>query len=204
MKVHDFSKSKTIGSQSAEVVRRWLERLPQTLGIISVEEHKRYQRRDIDFLWETAKGIYRVEVKGDTVGHRTGNFFFETISNDRRRSPGCFMYTEADLLFYFMIKSGELYIMPVEPTREWFEREKDRFKKHRVPNRRYNTIGHLVPVDVVINEVSCLKFQIPIEKREEPKESIAKGKMGLRTKREWQAPRIHDERKLSRHGGLVL
>lgn len=154
MRIHEFRKSLKVGDKAAQLAKEWLRSLPQTKGLVSVEADKAYQKRDIDFLWETDKGFYRVEVKGDTWGHKTGNLFFETTSNVEQDNDGCFMYTEADLLLYLMLKSRELYILPVEDVRAWFIREIERFRKQRVKNKDYTTTGRLVPGSILKREVS--------------------------------------------------
>lgn len=154
MRIHEFRESLKVGDKAAQLAKEWLRSLPQTKGLVSVEADKAYQKRNIDFLWETNKGFYRVEVKGDTWGHQTGNLFFETTSNTRRGSDGCFMYTEADLLLYLMLKSRELYILPVEDVRAWFMREIERFREQEVKNKNYTTIGRLVPANTLKQEVA--------------------------------------------------
>ena len=59
-----------------------------------------------------------IEIKADTYAagdfpgrSDQGNFFFELVSNDTRnpRTPGCFVYCEADHFYYLFLATGTLY-----------------------------------------------------------------------------------------------
>ncbi|MEW6499503.1 MAG: hypothetical protein AB1589_44625, partial [Cyanobacteriota bacterium] len=69
-------------------------------------------------IWATQKGEVLVEVKGDRW-NRTNNFFFETHSNLEKGTMGCFLYTEADWLFYYFVNTRLLYKLPMPKTRDW-------------------------------------------------------------------------------------
>lgn len=139
--------------QAAEELENWLRGLPQTLDVINVENNPVWQERDVDLLWHTKKNRYRVEIKGDRW-HQTGNFFFETDSNKEKGTPGCFMYTEADLLFYYFIGIKTLYILPMPLIRDWFKPRIEQFKQRSTTTpageTHYTTVGRLVPIKHVL------------------------------------------------------
>jgi len=124
------------------------------------------KRDDIDFSW-TFWGVSQeprtrtVEVKVDTQGHETGNYAFETVSNESRASPGCILRTQADILFYYFVGSRELHMSQTRRLREWFLRElaskPKRFRTFEtytlVGNECYCAFGRLVP----IREVPCMR-----------------------------------------------
>lgn len=146
---------------STDVTHFLLTAWEQTVAVHNVEEDPAYQEHDIDLLWtvKTNNNSLRVillEVKGDRY-HQTGNFFFETISNESKGTQGCILYTKADWLFYYFVEIGRLYCLPTERVRPWFEANSSRFAERRTstPTRysRYITVGRLVPIQTVLQEV---------------------------------------------------
>ncbi|MCI0398964.1 MAG: hypothetical protein L0322_29080 [Chloroflexi bacterium] len=148
---------------AAAEVTDFLERAwPQTVVVHNVEEMPVYQEHDVDLLWTVVDRAGRmrvipIEVKGDRY-HQTGNFFFETISNESRGTPGCFMYTKAKWLFYYFVEIGRLYCLPVARVRPWFCHQMERFEERRTStpvgqDEVYVTIGRLVPIQAVLEEV---------------------------------------------------
>lgn len=112
-------------------IEAFLRSLPYTLGVINVEDDKDYQKIDVDLLWvykwRNQELLKKVEIKGDRY-YWTGNYFIETISNKERNNPGCFMYTEADYLFYYFADTKELNVMPMPDARKWFLQHTNEFQ----------------------------------------------------------------------------
>jgi hypothetical protein len=115
-----MSDSLPVARRAAGDIESYLRGRSETRSVLNVEEDPQYQQIDVDLVWETHKQTYLVEIKGDRIGHKSGNFFFETFSNKERGTPGCFLYSEADLLFYYFVETGRLYILPLPETRRWF------------------------------------------------------------------------------------
>ncbi|MCI0673745.1 MAG: hypothetical protein L0Y64_25125 [Myxococcaceae bacterium] len=118
----------------------------------------RFQHRGVDLLWEQVDGsVLGVEVKGDRQPRRT-NYFFELISNLERDTPGCFLYSHADLLAYVFLTQRELHLLPLARVREWFlPRAKGYTLRHtstRTGAIKYTTVGAVVPVADVHGDVS--------------------------------------------------
>ena len=106
-----------------------------------------------------------MEIKGDRH-HRTGNFFFETVSNESKGTTGCFLYTRAEWLFYYFVEVQTLYCLPMYSVRPWFEENMDRFRERRTSTpvaegqEHYVTVGRLVPIQTVLAEVpGVLQFR---------------------------------------------
>lgn len=141
---------------AAKEIERWLRSFDETVSVVNVEAQPEYQSLDIDLIWTTRKRTWKVEIKGDRW-HKTGNFFFETDSNRERGTPGCFMYTAADYLFYYFVTPADLYCLPMPITREWFLKNMQRFPRREtttpVGGGSYTTVGRLVPIRVVLDEV---------------------------------------------------
>jgi len=186
------------------IVERYLQAQAGTVAVVNVEDNPDYQRRDVDLLWrvlvergDTVRE-WRIEVKVDryaapkdavlgTFARRdTGNFALETVSNDERGSPGCFLYTSAHELYYYYLavsnspvevhryhEDGDaegmlarlkvlrdvLYVLPVQPTRDWFLRRQDEFVDWETGTAGasgqalYRTRGKKVPRQRVLAEV---------------------------------------------------
>ncbi|GAB4579359.1 MAG: hypothetical protein Fur0022_20970 [Anaerolineales bacterium] len=142
---------------AARTLETWLWTRPETLDIHNVEDDPAYQKADVDFLWVTQNATYKLELKADRLGHRTGNFFFETTSNKEKGTPGCFLYTEADLFFYYFTETRQLYSLPMPATRTWFLPRQAQFAEREtttpVGTGYYTTVGRLVPIHLVCQEV---------------------------------------------------
>ena len=151
-----MSSGMQVAKQATADIEAWLRSLSQTQKIENVENNPIYQEIDVDLLWTTHKACYQVEIKGDRW-HQTGNFFFETHSNKEKGTTGCFLYTKADLLFYYFIEPRDLYILPMIETRSWFQLNIQRFKERAVKTPvgqdSYTTVGRLVPIEMVLQEV---------------------------------------------------
>lgn len=168
LKQHSLHYTTGVAQQAATDVTHFLETFwSQTVAVHNVEDHPAYQEHDVDLLWTVMERgrlrVIPVEVKGDRY-HQTGNFFFETVSNAGRGTPGCFLYTKAEWLFYYFVETGRLYCLPMSTVRPWFEATMERFEERRtstpVGGTSYVTIGRLVPIDTVLYEVpDVLQFQ---------------------------------------------
>lgn len=154
-----------IADKATEDIVNFLEAIPTVVGVINVEDSQYYREKDIDLVVVTNKGgttkTMLVEIKGDTY-HHTGNYFFETFSNAEKGTEGCFLYTEADYLFYYYVGVQELHMLPMKETREWFIDNIKLFTtketKTLVGNgASYTTVGELVPRYRLLEEVKGVK-----------------------------------------------
>lgn len=139
----------------------YLLALPQTRKVLDVQEEEDFQKQDIDLVvWFNINGKpekKRIEVKGDRY-YSTGNYFFETISNKAKQTPGCFIYSNCDYLFYYFIEMHELHILTMPDVRNWFLKNQNRFKisETSTPVRgggHYITVGRLVPRHILQEEM---------------------------------------------------
>lgn len=156
-----------IAKQAAKEIESFLENKPENISVTNVEKDEIYQKKDIDVIWKykinNTSRETNIEIKGDTYDH-TGNFFFETMSNRELNKPGCFMYTEADFLFYYFINTKVLYLLPMPKTREWFLKNESRFVEKMVSTEIngeivYTSLGKLVPRNIVMKEVLGTKMK---------------------------------------------
>lgn len=144
-------------TENMEIIHNFLYAREETVGIAEASDEEQ-RERDIDFHWlrllDNKIEELKVEVKFDTQGHATGNFAFETVSNELKSTPGCILRSEADLLFYYFTESKELWVMDMKEVRSWFLSEmasvKNRFRSFEtytvVGSNVYSSYGRLVPL----------------------------------------------------------
>ena len=158
-KVYEFNSSNKIGHQGEQFVKQWiLELHPNVNSITDVSEDKFYQKQDIDFVVNFTSGKQAtVEIKTDT--YKTGNMFFETISNEEYQTKGCLMKTNADFLFYYFsnYQNGVLYIFKMKAFREFVLENLSHFKQRRVTNTTHTSIGYIVPLSYIENNFAEYK-----------------------------------------------
>jgi hypothetical protein len=123
-----------------------------------VQADPRFQHRGVDLLWERSGAeVLGVEVKGDRQGGRRGTYFFELVSNFEKDTPGCFLYSAADLLAYVFLDRRELHLLPLPATRAWFLARASEFPlrqaQTRVGTERYTTVGASVPARRILGEI---------------------------------------------------
>jgi hypothetical protein len=168
LKQHGVDYTTAVAQRAAtDVTNFLLTTWPQTVTVHNVEHDPAYQAHDVDLLWTILERgrlrIIPVEIKGDRY-HSTGNFFFETVSNEGKGTAGCFLYTKAEWLFYYFVEIGRLYCLPMGVVRPWFEARLTRFRESRtstpVGDEHYVTIGRLVPIQHLLDEnPDVLQFQ---------------------------------------------
>lgn len=152
-KVYEFNSSNKIGHQGEQFVKQWiLELHPNVSSITDVSDDKFYQKQDIDFVVDFTNGKQAtVEIKTDT--YKTGNMFFETISNEEYQTKGCLMKTNADFLFYYFsnYQNGVLYIFKMKDFRKFVLDNLSHFRMRRVTNTTHTSIGYIVPLSYIEN-----------------------------------------------------
>jgi hypothetical protein len=146
-----MNKMLNIASIATKEITQFLNSLTQTINVENVENVPEYQKKDIDILWSYDSQnpiIKTIEIKADTY-HNTGNYFIETVSNTQKKTLGCFMYTEADYIYYYFVNEKILHILPMPEMRYWFIENEKRFPLKstgtRVGNNAYFSEGRTVP-----------------------------------------------------------
>ncbi len=151
--------------RAVAVARRYLQAMHAGSRVHDVQRDPRFQHRGVDLLWERPGAeVQGVEVKGDRQWRRR-NYFFELVSNFEKNTPGCFLYSTADLLLYVFLEPRELHHLPMPATRDWFLPRARAFPlkttQTRIGPRFYTTIGAAVPVrDVLLAVPGALRFRI--------------------------------------------
>ena len=147
-KVYNFKDSNNLGKIGESIVQNYI--LSTGKEIIDVSGDKEYQDVDIDIIIITSKSQrFGVEIKTDY--YDTGNIFFEIVSSINPFSSGCMFKTKSDFLYYFFIKTNELYILNTNKYREFVLNNMDRFKVKKVKNKNYESLGLLIPKEFLEN-----------------------------------------------------
>ena len=172
MMQHRFDESVKVEARGMPRVVEFLRNRPNTIDVLPATDTQQ-REQDIDLVWlrnkhtsQFSKDVYEttVEVKVDAQGHRTGNLFFEMVSNELYCTTGCFMMTEATLFIYYFVESGELLLMKVEDVRNWYgnqlstrphtrdggQRFQPVYLENRVGDNYYTTFGRLVPREEIL------------------------------------------------------
>ena len=169
-RIQEWNQSLAVGLQAVSAVTAFLQSPVvkttwfATQLVHSVEDDPRYQPLGIDLLWVVPERSFlrsmTVEVKGDRY-EKTGNFFFETVSDLQRSTTGGFVITRAEWLFYYFINSGKLYCLPMEVVKPWFVANLGRFRERIAQSQRdqnqWRTAGRLVPIVTALREVPAIK-----------------------------------------------
>lgn len=140
--------------RAVSLTRSYLSQVAPGSLVHDVQNDPRFQHRGVDLLWEReGHPVFGIEVKGDRQGRRRGNYFFELVSNVEKDSPGCFLYSVADLLLYVFLDAREVHALELKVVRDWFvPRAKEyplKTTKTRTGALLYTTVGAIVPIKEV-------------------------------------------------------
>lgn len=155
-KVHYMQDSLKVGELGEKAVLNFLLAKGYVQNYLDVRGDKVYWEKDVDYLIVFIDGSYHlIEVKADTYSH-TGYIFYEFLSCVEKNTLGCFQKTKAKWVFYYFVNDGTLYVIHVEKFRDWYEKNKHRFKISTVKNeilnkdgtrtgKFFHSRGHLIP-----------------------------------------------------------
>ena len=105
--------------------------------------------------------IYRDEYKFElkTDKYKSGNFFFEEISNMRKKSKGGVWQSEehgCKYYAFYMLRYDKLFIFEIKTLLEWLENNKQFHRTFNVENVDKYTFGYIIPIKDV--EHICVKI----------------------------------------------
>lgn len=165
-KGYTFAETKRIGKWACKQIAAYYQ--GRGYEVTDVEDDPLMQTFDIDLIVEgEGERPFYVEVKGDR--YTTDNVYIERISNIAKGTPGCLLYTVADIVCYYFVQEGRAIVIPVKPLQEWIPRRLCDFKsKNPATNigkeEMYRSIGHPVPVRVMLEEVGATVIEgLPVK-----------------------------------------
>ena len=172
-KSYTFIEKDNFSKRGIEIVCRYLKSLKKTVQIKNVEGEKDYQKNDIDLVWVYKKDdksrMISIEVKTDK--YTTGNFWLETISNEEIGTAGCFIKSKAKYLFYYFTEWDNMYIIPLKKAQSWFLENLNRFRESKTTTKdglgrhKHTTVGRLVPIETMMEEVKGIKLVKNVSKK---------------------------------------
>ena len=141
------------GEIGESVVMKFLQNESNVEDVIDVRNDKVFQKYDVDFLVYTDRSIIvPIEVKSDTMAHRTGNIAYEVLSNKHYNTKGCFEKTRARYIYYYLTKTKQLYQIDVKKLRLYVEVNYKNKKKLIAMGD--NALGYLIKIkELLTNNV---------------------------------------------------
>jgi len=152
-KQYDFETQWKIGQEGETFLDQWLS---PTYKVLNVSEDMKYQQSGIDRVVTRSDGsVITIEYKFDIAAKRTGNLFFETISNDKELIPGWGWSSQADY-WIFLIPEQEILVFKPGKLRALVWELQKSLKERSVSNNGYNTLGYPMP----LTQARKVAFQI--------------------------------------------
>jgi len=165
VKSYTFEEKNYFSKIGIKIVCKYLRSLKKTIDIKNVEDDPAYQKNGIDLIWVYNKGegkiMISIEVKTDK--YTTGNFWFETLSNEALGTLGCFVKSKAKYLFYYFTEWDSMYIISLKKAQSWFKENMKRFRESKTTTNvdgkyKHTTVGRLVPIETMMKEVEGIKL----------------------------------------------
>lgn len=121
-KTYEMNEGLDIAKIGEERIVQWYKDTygDRLTAVIDVRDVVEYQNKDIDFIFEIDGKPVTVDVKTDR--YKTGNYYFETVSNTTTGSLGCFYGSEADFWAYYFVELGKFALIPMKKAQEWFKK----------------------------------------------------------------------------------
>lgn len=146
--MNKFQKDLSTGKIGEDVIFDFLKTNKTTKTVVDVRLDKFFQELDVDFIQETYNNeVRKIEVKTDTMAHKTGNLAYEHTSNKYYNSIGCFEKTRADYIFYYLTETRETYILHTETLREYIRVHKNSLREVSMGD---NALGYLIKLKELI------------------------------------------------------
>ena len=145
-----FKKDLYTGELGEKRAYEYLTNLDFTQFVLDVRNDEFFQTLDVDFVHCDKEGDFRnIEVKTDTMAHRTGNLVYEHTSNKYYNTIGCFEKTRADIMFYYLTETDEMYTLTMYELRKYV---RENSKYLREVNMGDNALGFLIKIDDLKNK----------------------------------------------------
>jgi hypothetical protein len=156
---YEFQTQQKFGQRGESILDRWLS---SSYDILDVSKDANYQKSGIDRLVTRSDGsIVTIEYKFDIAARRTGNLFFETVSNDNEKIPGWGWTSQADY-WIFLIPEQEIIVFQPGRLRALAWEIQNSISRKFVSNKGYNTIGYPIPLELAKKaafEVKALRLE---------------------------------------------
>lgn len=164
---YEFDERNSFSQLGVAIVAKYLSTIKSISKIIDVQNTTEGRRDDIDLKFLQNGNWRSAEVKREGYLY-TGNFCFETISNEAKGTLGCFLKTKCDLFCSCFIDEKKfemmkIFILKMPEVKNWFVKVKDvsKFRECKCNTKinekySYTTVFRLVPRQLVFQE--CPKY----------------------------------------------
>lgn len=141
------------GAIGENLVYELLKSGESCIDVIDVRSYDYFRGIDVDFLQIKSDGEpVKIEVKTDLQAHNTGNIAYEYVSSCNIKTIGCFEKTKSDYIFYYLMKSGQLYLFNTPQLRAYVEKNKEEWRLVRMGD---DAKGYLLPISKLVAENIC-------------------------------------------------
>lgn len=119
--INSFEYQSGIGEQGVKEIIDVLNGFSNTVIVEDKQKDKEFQKLGIDLLCLTKErkgiGTHTIEVK--TTLYPEDKYFLETISNDRNNSPGSFITSKSEWMFYYFKNDKKLHMTLTKQIQYW-------------------------------------------------------------------------------------
>jgi hypothetical protein len=149
-------------------VTAWLQSSYGLETFADVRSNVTYQAQDVDLIAKDHEGnLFSVEVK--IRQHNYSDILVETYSNWEYGTTGNFFTSEADLYAYVVYQDGQLgpaYLLHFPSLREWFGKNRKRYRARYAANPPENPVFHSEFFCVPVEDIPLRCF-IPKEEQDQ-------------------------------------
>lgn len=154
--VYDWSEQLRVGADGERV----LDTILSHLGTLT-EATRDEQRAGIDRILVTGKGQrLTIEYKTDTLAHRTGNAYIETLSVSTTGKLGWLHTCTADRMVYYTPGDRRIRVIRMDRMRKAAQDWQWVHPVVRVQNKTYYGEGMLVPLSE-LDAIASTRVQLP-------------------------------------------
>lgn len=131
----------------------YLDKQMQALGYSNLKEvDLKTQKLGIDRIATINNLRFTLEYKTDYLGHKTNNFFFETMqTKGERKYQGWARYSQADYIVYYFKHLKKIFIFPTETIKNNLKHWKDTYiyLSAKPNDDNFQAHGLVIPINAI-------------------------------------------------------
>ena len=165
----DYYFNSKIAEIGSDVCQNYLTTRKNVSDVIDLQQSEYGKINNVDFSYVKDGKIELAEVKCDRIWY-SGNLCFETISNDSKKTPGCFLATKSSIWLHVFPHTKKAFLLKTPEVRIWFLKNEYQFREVKcnttINNKyAYTTVSKLVPIVDVFKYVSEFSRKINIPEK---------------------------------------
>lgn len=156
--IHDFNESIKRGAEGEKIVEAYLKKMRNVHRVVAMANNPLFYHKDVDYVVEFEdRSKIMLEVKTDS--YKSGNIYYETVSNEKYNVDGCMEKTAAHWLAYYFSEFDRLYLLKMAEYKQLMDnlikinhpamKRKEVFNKARKAGETYKSIGYTLPLAVL-------------------------------------------------------